>query len=278
MRIGIRAHDTGVQTLPELFEHVEKQGFHCVHIALAKSIKSFKPTLETMTPGLAFTMKEMAADHRCDYAVLGNYKNLCNPNPEKLKEITKSYTYAIRFASWLGAAVVGTETGAVNEEYKYEEANHSEEALQIFIENLRPVVKTAEQFGVVLAIEPVWKHVVYTVERARQVLDTINSPNLQIIFDPVNLLYPGNVDRQDEIIEKAFELLGPDIAVIHCKDWVIEDGEMKSIAAGTGNLNYPLLVKRIKEHKPFIQCTLENTTPENAVAAREYLEKLYAES
>lgn len=61
----------------------------------------------------------------------------------------------------------------VNEEYKYEPANHSEEALETFIENLRPIVKYAEQFGVIFAIEPVWKHIVYTVERARKVLDAI---------------------------------------------------------------------------------------------------------
>ena len=169
--------------------------------------------------------------------------------------------------------------GAVNEEYKYEPANHSEEALQCFIDNLRPIVKYAEQFGVIVAIEPVWKHIVYTVERARKVLDAIDSPNLQIIFDPVNLLCVDNLAQQDEIIEKAFDLLLKDIAVVHCKDYIVEGSELKSVAAGTGKgnpvtgggLNYPLLLKKIKEHKPYVHCTLENTVPENAVATREFM-------
>ena len=42
------------------------------------------------------------------------------------------------------------------------------EALQCFIDNLRPIVKYAEQFGVIVAIEPVWKHIVYTVERCKK--------------------------------------------------------------------------------------------------------------
>ena len=108
-------------------------------------------------------------------------------------------------------------------------------------------------------------------------LDAIDSPNLQIIFDPVNLLYVGNIDKQDEIIEKAFDQLLKDIAVVHCKDYVVEGDELKSIAAGTGGLNYPLLLKKIKEYKPYVHCTLENTVPENAVATREFMEKLYAE-
>ena len=277
MRIGIRAHDVAYAPLDELIPNIHKQGFHCMHIALSKSIKEFKPGVETMTPGLAMYIKELCAENKVDVAVLGCYLNLCNPNPEKHKEIVEKYKAHIRFAGILGCGVVGTETGAVNEEYKYEPANHSDEALQCFIDNLRPIVKYAEQFGVIVAIEPVWKHIVNTVERARKVLDAIDSPNLQIIFDPVNLLYTGNIDKQDEIIEKAFDLLLKDIAVVHCKDYVVENDELKSIAAGTGGLNYPLLLKKIKEYKPYVHCTLENTVPENAVATREFMEKLYAE-
>ena len=259
MRIGIRAHDVAYAPLEELIPNIHAQGFHCMHIALSKSIKEFKPGVETMTPGLAMYIKELCTVNKVDVAVLGCYLNLCNPNPEKHKEIVEKYKAHIRFASILGCGVVGTETGAVNEEYKYEPANHSEEALQCFIDNLRPIVKYAEQFGVIVAIEPVWKHIVYTVERARKVLDAIDSPNLQIIFDPVNLLCVDNLAQQDEIIEKAFDLLLKDIAVVHCKDYIVEGSELKSVAAGTGKgnpvtgggLNYPLLLKKIKEHKPY---------------------------
>ena len=278
MMIGIRAHDVAYAPLEELIPNIHKQGFHCMHIALNKSIKEFKTDLCTMTPGLAMYMKELCQDNHVDVAVLGCYKNLCNPDEEQHKKIVEQYKAHIRFAAVLGAGVVGTETGAVNKEYKYEEANHSEEALQLFIKNLRPIVKYAEQFGVIVAIEPVWKHIVYTVERARQVLDAIDSPNLRIIFDPVNLLCPENLDQQDEIIEKAFDLLRDEIAVVHCKDYELVDGELVSIAAGTGHLNYPLLLKKVKEYKPYVHCTLENTVPENAIATREFMEKTYAEA
>ena len=155
MRIGIRAHDVAYAPLNELIPNIHNQGFHCMHIALSKSIKEFKPGVETMTPGLAMYIKELCAENKVDIAVLGCYLNLCNPNEEKHKDIVEKYKAHIRFASILGCGVVGTETGAVNEEYKYEPANHSEEALQCFIDNLRPIVKYAEQFGVIVAIEPV---------------------------------------------------------------------------------------------------------------------------
>lgn len=277
MRIGIRAHDVEYAPLEQLIPNIHKQGFHCMHIALSKSIKEFKPEIETMTPGLAMYMKELCLENKVDIAVLGCYLNLANPDPQQLEKIVEKYKAHIRFASILGCGVVGTETGAVNTEYKFEPANHSEEALNIFIKNLRPIVEYAEKFGVIFAIEPVYKHIVYNIERARKVLDEINSPNLQIIFDPVNVLSVDNIQDQDEIIKQAFDLLGKDIAVVHAKDFVVENDDLKSIAAGTGGLNYPLLLKLIKEHKPYVHVTLENTVPSNAVTTREFMETTYAQ-
>ena len=61
MRIGIRAHDVAYAPLNELIPNIHNQGFHCMHIALSKSIKEFKPGVETMTPGLAMYIKELCA-------------------------------------------------------------------------------------------------------------------------------------------------------------------------------------------------------------------------
>ncbi len=275
MQIGIRAHDVKYAPLHELIPEIKRQGFTCIHIALAKSIKEFRIDAASMTPGLAVRIRNLCLKHGVDIAVLGNYRNLAYPDPVELDRITAGYVEHMRFAAMLGPSVVGTETGAVNREYRYEPANHERKALDIFVRNVKPVVRAAESFGQVLAIEPVWKHIVYGPEQARYVLDEVGSPNLQIIFDPVNMLYPGNIDRQDEIIERTFDLLKDDIAVIHMKDYVQENGELKSVAAGQGGLNYKLLLSRIKEYKPFIQCTLENTDPQNAVQTRAYVQELY---
>ena len=48
MRIGIRAHDVAYAPLDELIPNIHKQGFHCMHIALSKSIKEFKPGVESL--------------------------------------------------------------------------------------------------------------------------------------------------------------------------------------------------------------------------------------
>ena len=175
----------------------------------------------------------------------------------------------------MGAGVVGTETGAPNTAYKFEEACWSEEALEQFINGLRPVVTYAEQMGVLVAIEPVVRHIVCNPVRARRVLDEINSPNLRIILDPVNLLEIYNYEKQDEIIDQAIELLGKDIAVLHVKDFVIKDNKLISVPVGQGQCHWDRIMPFMKKEKPFMHATLEDTKPENAVEALHYIQNIY---
>lgn len=278
MQLGIRLHDTKKLPIEERLADVHELGFKCGHLALSKVISEFPTDDGALTPGLAMYLKNIFAKNEVDIAVLGCYLNLANPNPEQLKKITHRYMAHIRFASWLGCGVVGTETGAPNETYTHVPECHGEEALQTFITNLRPVVKYAEQMGVVVAIEPVWKHIVCNPKRARQVLDAIDSPNLQIILDPVNLLDICNYQDQVAIVEEAIEVLGDDIAMVHIKDFIPENGKLTSVGAGLGMMDYTAIMKFIKERKPFVHVTLENTTPENNIQCKNHILNLYEEA
>ncbi len=275
MQLGIRLHDTKELPFEERIADVHALGFVCGHLALSKVIREFPTTDEALTPGLAMYIKNVFAKNQVDIAVLGCYLNLANPNPEQLKKAMNRYMAHVRFASWLGCGVVGTETGAPNETYSYVPECHGEEALRTFIGNLRPIVKYAEQMGVVMAIEPVRRHIVYNPGRARRVLDEIGSPNLQIILDPVNLLDISNYQDQEAIVEEAIEVLGHDVAMVHLKDYMPTEGKLEAMACGLGRMQYGTVLKFIKERKPFIHVTLENTTPENNRQARDHILELY---
>lgn len=275
MQLGIRLHDIKKAPLEERLSIAREQGFACAHLALTKVVSEHSVENAALTPGYACHLRKLFERYGIDVAVLGCYLNLATPDEAALQKNRDRYLAHIRFASLLGCGVVGTETGAVNTAYTFEERNHSDEALDIFVENLRTVVEYAEKAGVVFAIEPVFKHIVWNPGRARQVLERIASPNLQIIFDPVNLLDIRNYQNRDEIIAEAIEVLGDDIAVVHIKDFVVRDGALTSVAAGTGEMDYGRIIRFIKEKKPYIHVTLENTVPENAAAARKYIQGLW---
>ena len=43
-------------------------------------------------------------------------------------------------------------------------------------------------------------------------------------------------------------------------------------------MDYAPILKFLKEKKPWIACTLEDTTPENAMEAAGYIRKIYEEA
>ena len=283
MQIGIRLHDVNAglapekQTMEARAATAREEGFSCVHLAFSKVIRGVTFDECALTEGLAAHTKRVFAQNGLDVAVLGCYLNLAHPDPARLRDIQSRYYGHLRVAALLGAGVVGTETGAPNPEYKMDANTHTDGALDAFIRGLVPVVERAERWGVSLAIEPVWKHIVYDADRAVRVLDAIKSPNLRIILDPVNLLYAGNADQKEKVIGEAIDKLGDRVAVVHLKDFVRDGDELRAVAAGTGEMDYTQILRFMKQRKPYIQATLENTTNDNAVQAREFLQRLYEE-
>ena len=283
IQVGIRLHDVNTtrneaeQTMEARAKTARAEGFSCVHLALQKVIKDVTFDDAAMTEGLAMHIKRVFAKNDLDIAVLGCYLNLAHPNPEKLAEIQSRYYANIRVASLSGACMVGTETGAPNEAYRYEPACRGKEALDAFVRGLAPVVECAERYGVTLAIEPVWNHIVWNPDRAKEVLKTIQSKNLRIIFDPVNLLSPENVSDRDHVLLDAMDKLCDSIAMVHLKDYIPTGSSLKSVAAGTGQMDYRPILSFLKARKPYVMATLENTDDTNAVASRELIERLYNE-
>ncbi|MFH5834773.1 sugar phosphate isomerase/epimerase family protein [Proteiniclasticum sp. C24MP] len=277
MQLGLRLHDTKKLPIEELLPSVRDSGFSCVHLALRKVLKDVPYNPSALTPGYARYLQKLFAMNDIDIAVLGNYLNLAHPDEHVIRNATESYFAHIRFASQLGCGMVGTETGAPNIEYKYSPDCRTDRALSVFIKHLKPIVRCAEQYGVTLAIEPVVRHIVWNPKRCRQVLDEIGSHNLQVLFDPVNMLELDNVDHREDVFEEAIELLGKDIAMIHLKDFIrTEEGHgLKSVGAGTGEMDYSKIMKFIKKDKPYIYATLENTTPENEVYCLNEMMKAY---
>ncbi len=235
-----------------------------MHLALSKSLKEVPNTPLLLTPGYAaaYLRRLFAKKNELDIAVLGNYgiwrtriRMHCTP--------FRKYAH-IRFASLLGCGMVGTETGAPNAEYKVLPGVPQRCRTFLPLSRTSLVVRCAEQYGVTIAIEPVVKHIVYDARRARTVLDEIGSPNLQILFDPVNLLNMENVDQREEVFAETIELLGKDIAMIHFKDFLLQDADGQLAATGAGQGRYgrlphhsavcqgteALCVRHLGEHHP----------------------------
>ena len=107
MQVGIRLHDTKVQPLPQRLAETRAQGLFLCACGTGKVIEDFPITNGTLTPGFAMYLRKLFAANDLDVAVLGCYLNLANPNQKQLEDTIATYKAQIRFASQLGAGVVG---------------------------------------------------------------------------------------------------------------------------------------------------------------------------
>ena len=277
MNIGIRLHDTKPGSLKERLAFAKAQGFTCAHVALSKVLDDFsmEEAPRKLTEEYARSVRKDFDESGLECAVLGCYLNIADPNPERRAKTQEIYKAHLRFAPMIGARVVGTETFANPEMRLAEPAGQSEEAFRLFMDSLEPLVRCAEENGAVLAIEPVWNHVIATPERAARMLEEMPSDHLQIILDAVNLVSPENAGKTEDIIRNAISLLGDRVRILHMKDFVMTpEGKMDACACGTGSMKYEQLLAfgRAKD----LPMTLENTVPDNAEQARLHLERIAA--
>lgn len=272
MKIGIRLHDTVSGTLEERLAFVKKQGFECAHLALSKTLPDFSmgdAPLKLSRPEMAAAVQSAFDRTGMDCAVLGCYLNLTHPDAEEREKTREIYYAHLAFAKKVGAWMVGSETPIHPQSSMVKEAPRSEEAFQFFLEQLAPVVRRAEEEDVILAIEPVYTHIVSTPERAERMLEHFRSENLRIILDAVNLLGTDNQARREKVFADAFSRLGDRVALLHMKDYQVTREKLISMACGTGEMDYRSLMAFARERN--LSMTLEDTVPGNAEAAKKCL-------
>ena len=257
MRIGIRAHDMGKLPAEELAARIAAKGLSCVQLALNKAIAGLDLKPGDMSPGLAFHVGQAFQRQSVQIAVLGCYVNPIHPDLGTRNALLGLFKEHIRFARDFGCGIVALETGSVNADYSPHPDNHGEPAFRASIESIAQLVEEAENFGAIVGIEGVTSHVVSTPARMRRVLDTIRSNNLQVVFDPVNLISLENHGDQDRIIRESFDLFGNRIVVVHAKDFVVEGNACRQVRAGQGQFDYRLLLGILEQRKPRISILLE---------------------
>lgn len=280
LNLGIRAHDVQDQeTIDGLAKEVAGKGLTGVQLALGKSFPKLNTSVGSLSPGLARHIGDQFRNNNVQIAVLGCYIHMIHPDKEKRQLELERFKEHIRFARDFGCSIVGTETGNVNEKTGYTEDNFEEQPFLEVVESVRELVEEAEKFGVIVAIEAGINHPVHTAKKLRRLIDLIDSPNLQVIFDPANLLDPYNYERQEEIFQEAMDLLGDHIVIMHAKDFIIdEDGWIKMVPVGTGLLDYDAVFKLVKPKKSHLNVLLEATQEPHINESIAFLRKKYAEA
>lgn len=277
MNLGVRAHDFGKNDVEVLVKKVSGKGFKSIQLALNKAIKGIDNPDGILSPGLAVYIRNAFNKNNINIAVLGCYINPIHPDKEERKKVINRFKEHIRYARDFGCSVIGTETGSINADCSYNPGTYTRDVFNDFTNVINDLVEEAEKFGVFVGIEPVADiHTINTPERMKELLDNIKSNNLQVIFDPVNLIAENQVDNQTDIIKKSFDLFGDKIAVIHVKDFIIKDGKKNgNLPSGKGIFNLDFFIRLCKQRKPYINFLLENNNEDSIDESINYVKNIY---
>jgi len=271
LRLGVRAHDFGRAPADELAARIAASGFSCVQLALNKAITGLNLQAGELTADLARNIGGAFARQGVAIEVLGCYVNPIYPDLKIRRTLLDYFKDHLRFAREFGCGLVALESGSVNAEYLPHPANHGDEAFGAMLNSLSELVTEAERCGVSVGLEAVAAHTVSSAQKMRRVLDIIGSKNLKVVFDQVNLLSRENAGEQARVIPEALQLLGDDIAVFHAKDFVLENGTLKTVPAGRGQLDYVPVLQFIRSRKPGLAILLEEAGPEVAGLSAQFL-------
>jgi len=242
MRLGIFAKTFVRPDLAATLDAVAACGLDCVQFNFAcAGLPSLPDKIQPMTLGLI--VNELQRRSFSVAAVSGTF-NMIDPDPSKRREGLRRLADMAPHCAVLAAPIITLCTGTRDPQdmWRAHPQNNSPEAWHDLLVSMEEALKIAERNNVCLGIEPETGNVVNSAKKARRLLDELRSPLLKIVMDAANLFRPGDGARMEEILDEAFDLLGPDIALAHAKDF--RDGaEIAPMAAGRGILDWALLMR-----------------------------------
>ena len=255
MRIGARAHDYGKQDAFSLASRLAADGFTTVQLAPVKAISGIN-SFSDITPDVLADTKHAFERANIAIDVLGCYVELGAADEDERLACVDHFLTGIDHALALGSQFIASETTNFSGSEKEREARYER-----LLEGVSRIAKKAENAGVTACIEPVFLHTLNTAKLARKMLDTIRSPHLKIVFDPVNMLTVDNLHDQSRIFDEYFELLGADIAVVHVKD---VDDQLLWCNLGNGIVRYNTLIPRLRALNRDFPLLREHVRPDSA--------------
>jgi sugar phosphate isomerase/epimerase len=221
-------------------------------------------------------------ENRLRIAAVSGTFNAAMANTLELAESLRPLELLAGSCRWLDTRIITLCTGTCDLEnmWRWHPNNVMRGVWKQLVIVMREVARIADRHEVIMAFEPELGNVVNSAIKARMLLDEVGSPLIKVVIDPANLIRPGDLPRMSEILDEAFEWLGPDIALAHAKE-IAPDGRMGDIAPGKGVLDWDRYLgslRRIKYNGALIMHGLpEQDVDEGLAFLRSTLGKIPAD-
>lgn len=230
-------------TLGATFDAVAEHGVHWLQFDFASA---GLPALPTRIPdGLAEHIGREASKRGIRLAAVSGTWNMIHPDPRVRAEGLASLRTIAAACRGMGAPVITLCTGTRNPEsmWRWHPDNATPAAWQDLVAAMTAALAIADEYDLLLAIEPEPANVAANATLARALIDELAHPRLKIVLDPANIVASDRERPPAAVLDEAFALLGDRIVVAHAKDL---DAEGRFCAAGRGIVPWPRVVELLR--------------------------------
>jgi sugar phosphate isomerase/epimerase len=132
--------------------------------------------------------------------------------------------------------------------------NYKPETEDRLVKSLKEILQTAEDYGVDVVMETHILTTLSTPEVIKRIIDRSESKRLKLNLDPCNFV--GDVQtayNPTPMINHIYDVLGPYIATVHCKDYYMENRLTMHVAEtiiGTGMMDFDTILTRLQQIQP----------------------------
>ena len=251
-----------------------------------------------ITDEKAKRVRDTFRDHDLPICAISGYTNIVHPDLDERKRRVDYLKEIIRNARKFGTPYVISESGTFNSEsdWVHDDKNKTEEGYDAARGVLADLAQTALDHGSIFLLETYVNNVIGSVEETLRVFKDVNSPGMELLMDPTNYFESHNIDQMDPILNEVFDKLGDKVRISHAKDVkrsgddksekhadigdenALEShtfrgvGEIELPAAGLGELNYDLYVKRLAEKSPNVPLIIEHLDESDVPRAKQFVD------
>jgi sugar phosphate isomerase/epimerase len=274
---------------------IRKHGFNTVQLDL--HFKDVDLSAGQITEAKAKRVRDTFRDNDLPVCAISAYTNIVHPDLDERKRRVDYLKEIIRNARAFGTPYVVSESGTFNTEsdWVHDDKNRTEEGYETARDVIADLAQTAYDHGSVFLVETYVNNVIGSLAETQRLFNDVRSAGLELLMDPTNYFESYNIDQMDEILNEVFNALGDRIRVAPAKDVkragadksekhadIGDDsaaeshtfrgvGEIELPAAGLGELNYDLYLRRLAERNPNVPLIIEHLDESDVPRAKEFV-------
>ncbi len=244
IQLGIFAKTFSGDRLDTIFQKIKTQGISVAHFNF--TCVGLPPLPVEIDDDVVQQIRQAAHRHHLEIPSISATFNMISPNIQEVEKGITTFAAIARVAPLLGAKTITLCTGSRNQQDKWawHPDNATPEAWREMLAVFEKILAVAEKHDLWLGVEPEAANVVSDAQKARQLINELQSDRIKIVLDPANLFEGGSFDSVRLVLAEAIELLHPQLLLAHAKD---RKADGTFCAAGQGVVDFAYFIEKLTQ-------------------------------